>query len=108
MTKTRRRPVRWRTLRRRSLSVLGVLAVAASMVTAVRRGAEARHLSREIEVLERAEQVTRDRMSRLVHRVDSLSSRARMREAAAKLGLRPATDREIVFLRDVAAPSPAE
>lgn len=108
MMMTRRRPVRWRALRRRTLPVLGVLLVAASMVAAVKRGAEARRLSREIEVLERAELVTRDRMSRLIHRVDSLSSRARMREAAAKLGLRPATDREIVFLEDVAAPSPVE
>lgn len=105
---TRGRAIRWRALRRRFLPLLGTLVVAVSMTTAVRRGAEARRLSREIEALSRAEQVTRDRLGRVAHRVDSLSSRARIREAAEKLGLRPATDREIVFLEDVADPSPAE
>lgn len=102
---TRRRPIRWRALRRRFLPLLGALLVAASMATAVRRGAEARRLSREVEALTRAEQVTRDRLARLLHRVDSLSSRSRIREAAGALGLRPATDGEIVFLEDVADPS---
>lgn len=108
MMTTRRRPIRWRALRRRLIPVLGALLVAVSMATTVRRGAEARRFSREIEALSGAEQVTRDRLARLMWRVDSLSSRARMREAAAKLGLRPATDGEIVFLEDVADPSPNE
>lgn len=104
----RRRPVRWRTLRRRSLPLLGMLVVAASMATAVRRGAEARGLSREIEALHRAEQITRDRIGRVQGRLDSLSSRRRIGEVAAELGLGPATDREIVFLEDVVQPSSIE
>lgn len=102
MRTTRRRPVRWRTLRRRLFLCLGVLLVAVSMATAVRRGGEARRLSREIEALDRAEEVTRERIARLTARVDSLASRARIRKAAGELGLRPATDREIVFLENVA------
>jgi hypothetical protein len=104
----RRRPVRRRTLRRRLLPLLGAVIVAASMATAVRRGAEARRLSREIEALSRAERVTRGRMAAVMGRLDSLSSRARIREAAAELGLRPSTDREIVFLKDVDQPSSIE
>lgn len=76
------------------------------MATAVRRGAEGRRLSREIEALRRAEDLTRERIARLTARVDSLGSRARIREAAAELGLRPAADREIVFLEAVAADGP--
>jgi hypothetical protein len=39
-----------------------------------------------------------------MRRADSLSSRGRLLEAAADLGLRPATDEEIVFIRDVLPP----
>lgn len=104
----RRRPIRWRALRRRLLPVMGAVIVAFSMATAVRRGAEARQLSREIEALSRAEQITRDRVAELMSRLDSLGSRARIRAAGAELGLRPATDREIVLLEDVVRPSSIE
>lgn len=96
------RPGRWR---RRLLALAGVGLLAFSMTSVVRRDAEARRLSRELEVLERAEQATRDRLAEEQGRVDSLASRARIREAAAELGLRPSRDSEIVFLREAARPT---
>lgn len=83
------------------LPMLGALVVALSMATTVRRGAQARLLSREVEALGRAEEVTRTQLRQTLARVDSLSSRGRILRAASELGLRPATDREIVFLVDV-------
>lgn len=99
-------PSRWRRLWGVALPLLGAVALVLSMASVVRRGTEARRLSKEVEVLRRAEQITRDRLDQVARRADSLASRARIREVAGRLGLRPATDLEIVFLVDVAeAPS---
>ncbi len=97
----RRPPLRRRTLRRWALPALLVAAVAFSMASAVKRGAHARALYQEIQALQRAERVTLERLTEERRRADSLSSRARIRNAAAELGLRPADDREITFLADV-------
>lgn len=86
--------------RRRLLVLLGIGTLVFSMTSVVRRDAEARRLSRELEVLERVEQAARDQAAEALRRVDSLGSRARIREAARRLGLRPSEDSEIVFLRD--------
>ncbi len=96
----RRPPLRRRALRRWAVGGLVVAAVAFSMASAVKRGAHARQLSRELQALQMAEQVTRDRLASARMRADSLSSRKRIREAAAELGLRPASDAEIIFLLD--------
>ena len=97
----RKRRFRWRTLRRRLLPALGALAIGAAMATSVRRSAEARQLSRDLEALSGAEKATQDRVRQELARADSLSTRARIREVAGRLGLRQATDKEIVFLEDV-------
>lgn len=94
--------LRRRRMWRRLLPVAVLAALAVSMASAVRRGAEARRLSREIEVFRRAEDLVRERLREERGRADSLASRARIHEAAERLGLRPATDDEIVFLVDVA------
>ena len=98
---SRRGPIRWRTLRRRVLFALVLAAVPLSMGAAVRRAAHARRLSHDLEALNAAERVTRERLGRVTRRADSLSSRGRIRSASAELGLRPATDGEITFLEDV-------
>ncbi|MFQ5678835.1 MAG: hypothetical protein ACE5HP_05185 [Gemmatimonadota bacterium] len=95
------RRIRWRRLRRRLLPALMAGAIGVAMATSVRRGARARELSRQLEALTQTEGVTRDRLRGQVRRADSLGTRARIRVAAGRLGLRPATDREIVFLGEV-------
>lgn len=76
-----------------------VLALGGSMLAAVERGSEARRLSDEIDRLEQREAVARGRVADAMRRVDSLGSRERIARAAARLGLRPASDEEITFLR---------
>lgn len=69
------------------------------MLAAVERGSEARSLSDEIDRLEEREAVARGRLAGAMRLVDSLSSRDRIARAASRLGLRPASDEEITFLR---------
>lgn len=98
----RRRRIRWRAVRRWAGLGGAVLLLAVSMASVVRRGAEARHLSRQVEALRVAERVTLERLVEVGRRADSLASRARIARAAADLGLRPATEEEIVFLEEPA------
>lgn len=94
---------RWRLRARRWLRRIGVgvtlAALAGGMTAAVQRGSEARELSDEISALEEEEARTRARVAEAMRRVDSLASRDRIERAAARLGLRPASDEEITFLR---------
>ncbi|MFQ5691060.1 MAG: hypothetical protein ACE5HQ_12405 [Gemmatimonadota bacterium] len=90
--------IRRRTIRRWTLPAVAWAALLFSMAAAVRRGAEARQLSREVESLYQREQMAREAVGTRLHRVDSLSSRARIRTAAAAIGLRPAADDEITFV----------
>jgi len=96
-----RRPF-WSRSRRRFLGItIAVLVLVASMGWTVRRTTEARRVARAIDSLESVEVVYRARLAAAMRRADSLSSRSRLLEAAAELGLRPATDEEIVFIGDV-------
>lgn len=95
-----RPPIRWRAVRRGLLLVVTAAIVAASMASAVKRGAEARRLSRDLEALQRTEQITRERLAEVRWRADSLASRARIAAVGPELGLRPATERDIVFLAE--------
>lgn len=88
--------------------VLGLLAMIGAMVVAVRRGTEAREFSREIGRLTERAGSARGRVAAAMVRTDSLGSRARMLVAAGKLGLRPAEDSEITFLRDPVGGKDAE
>lgn len=88
---------------RRLFVALSVAALLAGMATAVERTSDARSLSREIGRLQQEADAARARASRQMRRLDSLTSRERILEAARRLDLRPATEDEITFLREAAA-----
>lgn len=87
-----------RSARRRVIFLLAVAMLAASMLVAVRRSSEARQLSRELQALERAQDVARSALSSAMVRADSLASRPRIMGAGATLGLRPVTEAEFEWL----------
>lgn len=95
---------RWRLRFRRWLRAGGVLVAAAvtvaGMATGVERGSTARELSGEIGDLERRESALEARIAEGMRRVDSLRSRERITREARRLGLRPASDEAITFLRE--------
>ena len=91
---------------RRLAGAASVAALAGAMLMSVERGSSARELSEEIARLEREEARARSRTAEVMRRLDSLTSRERIAREAAELGLRPASDEEITFLRD--APSGTE
>lgn len=80
------------------LASAGVLV--AGMATAVERGSRARELSGEITELERRGTALQSRVAEAMRRLDSLSSRERITREARRMGLRPASDEEITFLRE--------
>ena len=75
--------------------------VAGSLFVSVDRTAKGRKLAESINELRREEQMLLTRLSEELVRVDSLSSRERILVAAARYGLRPATDDEVLHLPDV-------
>ena len=88
--------------RRRQLVVAGcVAAVVGSLVVSVDRTARGRQLAESLTELRTEEEVLRIRQSEELVRVDSLASRERILVAAARFGLRPATDDQVVHLPDV-------
>ncbi len=88
--------------RRRQLLVAGcVSAVIGSLVVSVNRTADGRRLAESINELQREEEMLRIRQSEELVRVDSLSSRERILVAAARFGMRPAMDDEVLHLPDV-------
>jgi hypothetical protein len=88
--------------RRRQLLVAGcVSAVIGSLFLSVDRTGEGRKLAESINELRREEELLSLRQSEELVRVDSLSSRERILVAAARFGLRPATDDEVIHLPDV-------
>lgn len=76
-------------------------AVVGSLVVSVDRTAEGRRLAESINELRREQEVLRIRQTEELVRVDSLSSRDRILVAAARFGLRPASDNEVLHLPDV-------
>jgi cell division protein FtsL len=82
------------------LAALALLLVA-SMLVSLRRTAGGRKLSESLNALAREEVVLRTQLAEELVRVDSLSSRERILEVAAGLGLRSPEDREIINLPDV-------
>lgn len=95
---------RWKLRARRWLRggvLLGSVGVlAAGMLTAVERGSKARDLSERITELERRGTALQSRVGEEMRRLDSLGSRERIQREARRMGLRPASDEEITFLRD--------
>lgn len=94
-----------RTARRRLLLLLSLATLSASMLVAVRRSSEARRLSRELEALERAEDLARSALATSLVRADSLSSRARMISVGVAIGMRPATESEFEWVNDRRRPT---
>lgn len=88
--------------RRRALLLGSVLALVASMIVSVRRTADGRRLVESLNALQSEESILRAQLAEQLIRVDSLSSRERIAEVAASLGLRAPRDDEIVHLHDVA------
>jgi hypothetical protein len=78
-----------------------VSAVVGSLVVSVDRTARGRQLAESITELRTEEELLRIRQSEELVRVDSLASRERILVAAARFGLRPATDDQVVHLPDV-------
>ncbi len=87
-------------MRRWSLPTLALLILTGSMAMSVRRGSEARGLSDDVQELNRTELVLREQVAAALRRADSLQDRARLDDAARRLGLRPARDSEIIVLVD--------
>lgn len=98
---------RWKLRARRWLRGGVVLASAGvlvgGMATAVERGSTAREISEEITELERRGTALQSRVAEAMRRLDSLRSRERILREARRLGLRPASDEEITFLREARA-----
>lgn len=84
---------------RRLFVVASFAALVGGMVAAVDRGSEARQMSREIRELEQDASTAEARIGREMRHLDSLTSRGRILREAAEMGLRPAEDDEITFLR---------
>lgn len=87
--------------RRQLVTFLALVAVAGSLITSVNRTARGNRLAESINALRTEEELLRTRLSEELVRVDSLASRERILVAAARLGMRPATDDEVVHLPDV-------
>lgn len=77
----------------------GILVLAGGMLLSVERGSRARRLSDQLSALDRQTTEARSRLADAMRRMDSLSSRERIVAAAARLGLHPASDADITFLR---------
>ena len=97
----RRRRTRPGTARRRLLLLFSIVAVAGSLLVSVDRTAEGRLMAEAINQYRTEEQLLLTRLSEELVRVDSLGSRERILVAAARFGLRPATDDEVLHLPDV-------
>lgn len=87
--------------RRGLLVVLAVLTIPAGLFISVRRTAEGTRLSEQLAELRRETVLLEEALVDEVVRVDSLASRERIGRVAPELGLRQATDDEVVILGDV-------
>ena len=90
------RKVRRRILRRWSATSLAVLALAASLVTVVRRGEEGRRLTAELAALEAELRIVGDRIDLARAKVDSLTTAARIEGVAGALGLQRAEEEQLL------------
>ena len=88
--------VRRRTLMRWLMAGVGVLALAASLTTVVRRGEEGRRLMAERRGLEAEARILTDRIDAARARVDSLASPARIERTAGALGLERAGEDQLL------------
>ncbi|MXX78114.1 MAG: hypothetical protein F4Z33_03840 [Gemmatimonadales bacterium] len=85
-----------------------VLALAASLVSVVRRGEEGRRLMAELRGLEAEDRVVTDRIDAARTRVDSLAAPARIERAAEALGLQRAGEEQLLQVDAGDSPDEAE
>lgn len=90
------RRVRRRTLVRWMTAGVAVLALAASLVSVVRRGEEGRRLMAEVRALEARGRIVTDRLDAARASVDSLAAPARIEREAEALGLRRAGEEQLL------------
>lgn len=90
------RRVRRRTLVRWMTAAAAVLALAASLVSVVRRGEEGRRLMAELRGLDAEDRVVTDRIDAARTIVDSLAGPARIERAAEALGLQRAGEEQLL------------
>lgn len=92
-------------IRRRKLGLaLALAALVASLGISVRRSATGTRLAGELADLQREERALDAQAVDEWIRVDSLQSRERILESAARLGLRPSLEGEILYLPEPTAP----
>ena len=89
--------------RRNRALALALVALALGLGVSVRRSAQGTRIAAELAELQREERALDAQAVEEWLRVDSLESRERVMEAARRLGLRPSTEAEILYLPDVAA-----
>ncbi len=90
------RRIRRRTLLRWMMAGVAVIALAASLVSVVRRGEEGRRLMAELRGLEAEDRVVTDRIDAARTRVDSLAAPARIERVAEVLGLQRAGEEQLL------------
>lgn len=88
--------IRRRTLLRWMTAGVAVLALAASLMSVVRRGEEGRQLMAELRGLEAEARIVTDRIDAARTRVDSLAAPARIERAAGELGLQRAGEDQLL------------
>lgn len=93
--------------RRKVAAALTVAALVGSLGISVRRSAQGTRVAAELADLQREERALEAHAVEEWIRVDSLESRERVLESAAKLGLRPSMEGEIIYLPEITAPSSA-
>lgn len=91
------------TARRQAIVGLALLAIPAGLVVAVQRTAEGTRLAEQLDELRRETRLLEEALVDEVVRVDSLASRERIERAAGPLGLRPASEEEVVVVSATSA-----
>lgn len=88
------------TLRRQVIVAAAALMIPAGLLVSIRRSAEGTRLADTLADLRRETRLLDEALVDEIVRVDSLTSRERVGRLAAELGLRQATDDEVVILSD--------
>lgn len=87
-------------LRRQVIVVVAALTIPAGLFVSIRRSAEGTRLAETLADMRRETRLLDESLGDERVRVDSLTSRERVGRLAAEIGLRQATDDEVVILSD--------
>ena len=103
--KSRRRTQRGgKSFRRRATLGLAMAVLPIGLLFSVSRTSQGARLAEELNELRLEERLLQDQLSYEVMRVDSLSSRSRIGVVAGALGLREASDDEVLHIADTEDP----